>query len=162
MSELAIINFKLPKNFYRSYSEINQLSNSELPSIDRVIVIINKIEQVKTCDLDTASDLLVNLDSCYPNKTDKRLEGDFFTNAVLALFQKYTPNVCMAAMTDIVENEKFLPVIAIFKEYLDKHNQERLRPLSVANMYRRRIEKLKPKGESATPEQIQKVRDKLK
>lgn len=75
---------------------------------------------------------------------------------------KYTPQVCAAAMNEIVLNCKFLPVIAEFKEILDNHNSERLRPLQVAKMYQRRIARAKPKGVKSTPEQVKHVQDKIK
>lgn len=161
MNDLAILNTKLPKNFYRTYSEIQNLSDDELPDINNVNSIIDKINSVETISERQAGQLLIDLVGCYPSKSDKRLVSDFFTNAVLGLFMKYTPQVCAAAMNEIVLNNKFLPVIAEFKTILDKHNAERLRPLQVANMYQRRIAKAKPKQEKATPEQIQQIKDKL-
>lgn len=162
MNEISIIGFKLPENFTRTYSQIQELPDEQLPDINRVNDIISRIDSVKSCDRDTATRLLVNLDSCYPSKTDKRLESDFFTNAVIGLFMNYTPQVCAAAMNEILTECRFLPVVAEFKEYLEKHDYERLKPLNVAKMYQRRIAKVKPKGITATPEQIKKAREILK
>lgn len=161
-NELAILDFKLPENFQRSYSEIKMLSFDELPAEENVLNIISRIEGVKTCEKHTASEYISKLASCFHTTNDTRLSDDFFIDLLIDLLEGYTEAVCRQSIKNILFTKNFLPSLAEMKTELDNVNRERLAPLHTAKQYLMVIRDLKPKSiaKPITPAQ-QKQADKL-
>jgi hypothetical protein len=158
MNEISIINNKLPEGFFKSYSEIKLLELDEMPSVNVLNAIISGLEHAPRATVKDAAIITRNLASCFPSYAkyeDALIEG------LIEQFVEYPIEICQKAYKELRDNSTRMPTIKDVRDMLKNVDSERVRPMNVATMYLSKIARTKPKGVSATPDQIKQMQDKL-
>ena len=145
------------------WMELKKLDAHELPTMNEINATIENLTAQSNCSISDATAYAEELSLPVANN-DTRMQSPRFGRIIVKLFMEYPPEIVDQAIDNLMFNLKWYPEPEVIKQELDKCHAPVRIALGRAKNFRMLVKHNppKPKGVSATPEEIQIVKDKLK